>query len=137
MNKSKLLLDLAAQNQVLIEKGESLLFDEAMSKLENAIIMGDYCSIKEVIEELCQIIFFRIYPVKLSDSHKYSNLCVCLSYINAWVEEQKTEWCSNCELDVIVDWSNGMSSACPNCGDKIVFCNKCSHQGESCHLCKY
>lgn len=137
MDNSELLLDLARQKQVLDEMGEGLLFDKAISALKKAIKSGDCGLIQESIEEICQIILFRIYPIKLSDSHKYSNLCKCFSSIEAWLGKQYTEWCSNCESDVIVDWSKGMFSECSICGNKIVFCNKCPHQYENCHLCEF
>ena len=137
MDKSQLLLELLREKQQLKEMGEELLFDRVMTNLVNAITKGDCGLIQESIEEICQIILFRIYPIKLSDSHKYSNLCKCFSSIEAWLGKQYTEWCSKCETDVIVDWSKGMSSECSNCGNKIVFCNKCPHQGENCNDCQY
>lgn len=139
MDNSELLLDLARQKQVLDEMGEGLLFDKAISALEKAIKSGDCSYIKSIIDELYEIVLFRIYPIELSDrtNNKYFNLCGCLKNIEDWEDKQNTEWCSNCESDVIVDWSKGMFSECSICGNKIVFCNKCPHQYENCHLCEF
>ncbi len=41
-----------------------------------------------------------------------------------------TEWCPFCESEITMQWDvkqNGYKTICPECGNRLMLCDKCQH----------
>lgn len=49
-----------------------------------------------------------------------------------WQPSTVTEWCSECEAEISMEWSvtdRGYKAFCPVCGKRLMLCDACQHRG--------